>query len=144
MGLKLLAAALAACTAVSAIAAPPPAPVRARLGALLTGVPIRILDTERGTYDHRGTVATARIAGCSLTLANRGLEPASLTTPLGDLRYVQGIPGMIEITRTAAGNPSIIFTVGEANYEEAIRLLTRAATGCGSRLVGPPPIVVTR
>ncbi len=124
--------------------APPPALAQARIGTLLSGKPIRILDAERGTFDHSGIVTSARVDGCDLVLANSGLEPASLTVPLGDLRFVQGDSGMVEITRIPTDSPSIIFTVGDAAYDETINLLTEAATGCGAHLIGPPALLMTR
>lgn len=139
---KCVIAGLAALGAIQAAAsAPPSAPDQARIGALLSGKPIRIFDRERGSFDHRGTVRRARVRGCDLILANRGLEPAALTVPLGNLLFVQGDAGMVEITRVRSGSPSLIFTLGDAAYDETIRLLTRAATVCGARLVGPPAIV---
>ena len=143
MPFGLILAGLVALGAVQAAPSTPPSPQdQARIGSLLSGKPIRIIDLQHGTFDHRGSVSRARVEGCNLVLANNGLEPAALTVPLGNLLFVQGDDvGMVEITRVQSGSPSLIFTVGDAAYDEAMRLLTRAATGCGARLVGPPAIV---
>jgi len=113
------------------------------LTTALNGSPVRVLQAKDFKELKRGTIVGAELHNrCTLQLRLQGLNQLE-TVSLGDLHFVQGDGVSVDIASRTGEQREYIIQIGQKRYAQAFRLLTSHATGCGAKLVGPPPIVTT-